>query len=127
MDDATIALPPKIRPSLLKRDAAKKAAIFPGLAVCLATTALGSCSPKQAVIPPDPHNWDQLANNVRQLSPDDSRLFTAFMSRRVMADALPDGRPNLPAGMTIGDAIDDERAFEARQAKQPAPSPEPSA
>jgi len=127
MDDYTGTPPTTAQPSLMKQDAANAAPrIAPGLAIALAAAVLVSCSPKWALIPPDPHNWDQLANNVKRLSPDESRLFAAYMSRQVMAGAYPDGRPNMPAGTTIGDAINDERAFEADLANRQTPPPGPA-
>jgi len=126
MDDDISASLPTTQPSPMKQYAANiAAAMAPSLAIVLAAAVLVSCSPKWALIPPDPHNWDGLANDVKRLSPDESRLFAAYMSRQVMAGAYPDGRPNIPAGTTIGDAINEERALEAGLVKRPTPQPGP--
>jgi predicted small lipoprotein YifL len=43
------------------------------LAAVAALAVLAACSPKGAQIPPDPAHWDQIADKVKQLSPEDRR------------------------------------------------------
>ncbi len=79
---------------------------------------LAGCSPKGAVIPPDPANWGQLSEQTKGLSDSDRRLFTAYLMRQSVGAALAGGKPAIPPGTTIGQAISDQTKFEADQTKQ---------
>ena len=79
--------------------------------------SLAACSSKGTVIPQDPAKWNQLKDATKQLSDTDRRLFAIYMARVSVAGALAGGKPNIPAGMTIGQAIEDQKKFEADQAK----------
>lgn len=86
--------------------------------VVLAALLLAGCSAKSAVIPTDPNQWDKLGEKAKHLSEDDRRLFGAYMARMTIGTAFSGGKVAIPAGETIGKAIDDEKKFEADQKKQ---------
>lgn len=89
--------------------------ILPLIAACLVLTAC-SKGPKDAVIPSDMKEWSQLDDKVKQLSDDDRRLFATYMMRVGIAGALKG--EGVPAGMTIGQAIEAQRKFEADKKAQ---------
>jgi len=84
----------------------------------VAVLVLASCSPKSAVIPSDPAHWDQISDRAKHLSDDDRRLLAAYLMRESMGSALAGGKPSIPPGTTIGQAIADQKKFEADLAKQ---------
>ena len=85
-----------------------------------AAIILAGCSPKGTVIPTDPSKWDQLSDKAKGLSDDDRRLLAAYLIRESVGAALTGGKPNIPPGTTIGQAIADQKDFVADQTKQAA-------
>jgi hypothetical protein len=90
----------------------KKVAALVPLVVLLA-----ACSnPKSAVIPQDMKQWgDDFKAAVNKLSPSDKSVLEKYLLRTKMGAAL--GGSDIPKGETIGKAIEDEKAFDAQQAK----------
>ncbi len=86
-------------------------------ALLAATLILVACSPKGTVIPADPTKWDTIQKQAQSLSQEDRRLLAAYMVRQSLAGAFSGGKPNIPAGTTIGKAITDQQKFEADATK----------
>jgi len=78
-----------------------------------AALLLVSCSPKGVVIPTDPAHWDQLSSSTKQLSTEDRRLLAGYLVRQSLAGAFSGGKPSVPPGTTIGQAIAEQKKFEA--------------
>jgi hypothetical protein len=88
--------------------------VLAGLALAL---VVAGCSPKSATIPQDPAQWDQLTEKAKQLNEEDRRLLAAYLLRQGIAGAFAGGNPSIPAGMTIGKAIAEQKKFEGEAAK----------
>ncbi len=88
------------------------------LPLVLSLLLLIACSgPRDAVIPTDINRWDSdLRPVIDRLTGDDRRLAVAYLDRERQAASLS-GQP-VPAGVTVGQAIDLQRKFEQDQAKQ---------
>jgi len=78
---------------------------------------LSACSkgPKDTVLPSDPKQWSEsgLKDSIEKLSPDDRKLLGAYMIRMGIGGALT-GK-TIPEGTTIGQAIEEEKKYEAGQ------------
>jgi hypothetical protein len=86
-----------------------------------AALALSAChSPKSTVIPSDPSKWDSISDDVKKLPEDDRSKLTSYMMRKTLGTALAGGKPDIPVGTTIGDAIKDQKQFEDDQKAQQA-------
>ncbi|MBA2935305.1 hypothetical protein HZF05_14550 [Sphingomonas sp. CGMCC 1.13654] len=86
------------------------------VALLVLSLTAGCSRPKSTVIPSDPQKWDQLADSVKKLSDDDRKEFTAYMMRVSMASAFSGNKAiAVPPGTTIGDAISDQKKWEADQ------------
>jgi len=86
------------------------------LPVALALALLvGACSrSKDAVIPNDPSKWSQLAEQTKDLSSNDKQLLGAYLARNTLGNILAH-TGGIPPGTTVGEAIDQQRDFEAKQ------------
>lgn len=86
---------------------------FIALAVVI---ALSGCSkPQETIIPSDMSQWDkELAPSVKKLSDEDKQAFTAFVMRAKMSEIFTKGN-GIPLGMTIGDAISNQKKWEEEQ------------
>jgi len=82
----------------------------------LTIAALSGCSkPTDAVIPSDISTWDkELAPNLKRLSDSDREKVTAYLIRAKMGEVF--GGNGIPPGVTIGQAIDAQKKWEAEQA-----------
>ncbi len=89
-------------------------------AIVLAALALSACGPKSTSIPSDPKEWDKLGDKAKQLNEEDRRYFAAYMARMAVGSVFTGGKVSIPAGETIGKAIEDQRKFEADAKKQEA-------
>jgi hypothetical protein len=89
--------------------------------ILIAGSLLAAChGPKNATIPSDPSKWDVIANDVKKLSDDDRSKLTSYMMRKTLGTAMAGGKPAIPPGTTIGDAIKDQTNFESDQKAQEA-------
>jgi len=90
------------------------------VALGLAATALllGACNnAKSVVVPSDPSTWDEeLAPKIKALSEEDKAIFGRYIVRVTLENALG-GKPAIPPGVTVGKAIEDQKAYEADQEK----------
>jgi len=85
------------------------------LVVFCVTATIGACSrAKDAVIPADPAKWSSLGDVTKDLSAEDKRLLGTYLMRKSFAGALAQGN-GIPPGTTVGEAIDDQRNFEAKE------------
>lgn len=85
------------------------------LPVLVLALALGACSrSKDVVIPADSSKWSELGDKTKDLSDDDKRLLGAYLMRTAMRQALAHEQ-GVPPGTTVGDAIAQEKDFEAKQ------------
>jgi len=75
---------------------------------------LAACSqgPKDTVIPTDPDKWKDLKPAVQKLDEQDQKLLTLYLLRVAMRSKIV-GEP-IPADVTIGKAIEDEKGFLAK-------------
>jgi len=85
------------------------------LILFLAAFLVGCSQPKSHTIPSDPAKWDKdMASSIKELSPEDKRLFATYMTRAVVRAAFTK-EPAVPPGTTIGDAIEAQKEFEAKE------------
>ena len=89
-----------------------KKSIVRGCVILLAAASLSACSPKSTVIPSDPQKWDTIAPDIKRLSDEDRRLAGAYMLRHSIAGAFNQSA-GIPPGTTLGDAIKEQKKFEA--------------
>ncbi|KWT98088.1 MULTISPECIES: hypothetical protein [unclassified Variovorax] len=77
---------------------------------------LAACSqPKDAIIPADSATWEKdLLPKIQKLSDDDRAALAAYLVRAKMGEAF--GGKTMPLGTTVGQAIDQQKAFAAQQA-----------
>ncbi|WMJ68812.1 hypothetical protein [Stenotrophomonas sp. 24(2023)] len=94
------------------------------LTITIAALLAGCSGPRDTVIPTDPAKLDSIKQDVQKLSPEDQALLSAYMVRRVLQAAFtggdPAGKMGVPAGTTIGAAIDEQKKFIADQKLQEA-------
>jgi len=84
--------------------------ILPLIAACL---VLSACSKgaKDTVIPHDPKEWSKIDDQVKSLPSEERQLFAKYMLRVGIGGAF-NGK-SIPDGFTVGQAIEDQRKFEA--------------
>jgi hypothetical protein len=71
--------------------------------------------PNRTVIPTDTANWDkELAPALAKLSDDDKRLAAAYLARAKLGELF--GGAGIPSGLTIDQAIREQRNWEQAQA-----------
>jgi hypothetical protein len=82
---------------------------------------LAACSkPSDTVIPSDMSSWDtKLAPVMEKLSEEDRVLASGYLVRLKMREALS-GKDGIPAGTTLGQAIEEQRKWVATQKDQEA-------
>ncbi|HKU54019.1 MAG TPA: hypothetical protein VJP60_01540 [Rhizomicrobium sp.] len=78
----------------------------------LCVMLVGCSKAKNTVIPQDPKKWDSIAEQIKSLDDEEKRLATAYLMRMGVAAAF--GGSPIPAGTTVGDAIKQEKDFEAK-------------
>lgn len=83
---------------------------------------LAACSkPTDTIIPSDMATWDkELAPSVQKLSEEDRMVFAAYVARMKMASILGGGKNDIPFGTTIGQALSQQRTWQAEYAKSQA-------
>jgi len=83
--------------------------------VLISALLLAGCSKvKSTVIPSNPKQWDTISDQVKTLDQEDKRLLTAYLMRAGLAAAFTNNAVAIPEGTTIGDAIEQQRQFEAK-------------
>ena len=87
----------------------------------------GCSDPKSAIVPQDLSKLDAVQPAIQKLSPQDKELFQAYVMRKAMTEKLSGlfgGQSNtptgVPVGLTIGQAIEDQRKFAADQVAEEA-------
>jgi len=84
--------------------------------VAVACFACDTHDPKSVAVPPSLESWqsdEDLKEASAELTDEDKRLFGAYAIRSAMASAF--GSSGIPAGTTIGSAIEVQRRWEAEQ------------
>ncbi len=82
---------------------------------------IGCTKVTDVVIPSDMSTWDkELTPAIKKLSAEDRKLFSAYVVRAKLAGMLTKENQSIPIGMTIGDAILEEKKRLADQEKQAA-------
>lgn len=92
---------------------------FVAIVLCiLSLTMAMSCSnARSKTIPKDISKWEtELKPYIEKLSGEDKTLLTKYLMRAKLGEAF--GGQGMPEGLTIGQAIDKQKEFEAEQAKK---------
>ena len=87
--------------------------IFP-MALALALCVSGCSRSKDVVIPTDPSKWSQLADQTKDLSANDKQLLGAYLARNTLGNIFTHSG-GIPPGTKVGEAIDQQRDFAAKQ------------
>jgi hypothetical protein len=99
-----------------------------GLVLALAGLAVlvvvGCSNPKNAIIPTNIDSMDSISESVKKLTPEDRELFAGYFMRHVVGSKMGGlfgikARP-IPEGMTVGKAIDEQRAYLATESAKEA-------
>jgi hypothetical protein len=86
------------------------------VSVMVASALLAACSGvKSKVIPSDPSKWDSIAADAKNLSDADRTALTAYLMRISLGGIMGGKAAAIPPGTTIGQAIEAQNTFEARQ------------
>ncbi|WIG54913.1 MAG: hypothetical protein OJF61_000699 [Rhodanobacteraceae bacterium] len=86
------------------------------LAVAVVCLVLGACSnPKDATVPQDVSKIQSLKPVMEKLTPEDRDLAAGYIARHTVGAALTGDAPSIPAGETLGQAIEEQRKFLAEQ------------
>jgi hypothetical protein len=90
--------------------------ILRGAAVAaIGAMLLAGCSnPKSTVIPAESAKWDTIAPSLQKLKDEDRRLAAAYMLRMSLGGAFG-ANAGISPGTTIGQAIENQKKFEADQ------------
>lgn len=95
------------------------------LLLCLVAVVLSTACSKStdAIIPTDMSTWDkELAPVVQKLNDEDKKNLVGYVARMKMAEAFSAGKTTIPFGMTVGQAIDEQKKwaeeFQKRQAQE---------
>lgn len=79
-------------------------------------TALAACSgPRDEVLPQDLEKLESIKPAIEKLPAEERELLARYIARRTFAQALGSGEGGIPAGTTIGKAVDEQRKVEADQ------------
>lgn len=86
------------------------------IALLFCIAALGGCSkPTDAVIPSDMATWDkELAPHLKKLSDEDREKVAGYLMRAKVGEVF--GGKGMPPGTTIGQALEEQKKWEAEQA-----------
>ncbi|MEI6415133.1 MAG: hypothetical protein WCP34_12850 [Pseudomonadota bacterium] len=79
------------------------------LAILLLAAALGCSNPMNTKLPQDLSKMESIKPSVDKLGPEDKELFGAYIMRHLVASSQ--GASPIPAGMTIGKCIQDQKAY----------------
>lgn len=76
---------------------------------------LAACSkPTDTIIPSDMATWDkELAPAAQKLSEEDRKIFAAYVARMKIASVFSGGKTDIPFGTTIGQALEQQRTWQA--------------
>ena len=86
------------------------------LAVALVCLGLSACSnPKDATVPQDVSEMQSLKPALEKLTPEERDLAAGYIARHTVGAAMTGSSPNIPAGETLGQAIEEQRKFVAEQ------------
>lgn len=80
---------------------------------------LAACSKAtDTVIPSDMATWDKdLAPVVQKLKEEEKKLFVGYVARMKMAEVFAKDKAGIPFGMTVGQAIEEQRKWQEEFAK----------
>ncbi|TFZ02955.1 hypothetical protein EZ313_17160 [Ramlibacter henchirensis] len=79
-----------------------------------AVVAIGCGKATETIIPSDMSTWDkELAPVVQKLSEEDKKHFVAYVARMKLAEGLSGGKNAIPFGMTVGQAIEEQKKWAA--------------
>jgi hypothetical protein len=80
---------------------------------------LAACSkPTDAIIPADMATWDkELAPSIQKLGDADRELFTGYTLRVKIGGLFGGDKAGIPLGMTVGQAIEEQKKWVAEQKK----------
>jgi hypothetical protein len=86
------------------------------LAVALVCLALSACSnPKDATVPQDVSKMQSLKPALEKHTPEERDLAAGYIARHTVGAAMIGNSPSIPAGETLGQAIEEQRKFVAEQ------------
>jgi hypothetical protein len=90
------------------------------LLIVLVTLALFGCSgPKDTVVPTDIAKWEtELKSSIEKLTEEDKKLFLGFVMRAKLGEVF--GGKGLEEGLTIGKAIEKQKAWIEEQGQKEA-------
>lgn len=83
------------------------------MTVCMLLSACGGA--KQTELPTDLSELDRVKPQIEKLEAEERELLANYVVRHTLGAAFSGGEAGIPAGTTIGDAIDAQRKFEAEQ------------
>ena len=82
----------------------------------VAAIILAACSrPKDKVIPTNPDKWSELSEVTKDLNSDEKQLLAAYLMRNTIGNLFSSEKGSIPPGTTVGEAIDLQRDFEAKE------------
>ncbi|NTW87087.1 MAG: hypothetical protein HGB30_13090 [Holophagaceae bacterium] len=79
------------------------------LAILLLVATVGCSNPKNTKIPQDLSKIESIKPSIEKLTPEERELFGSYMMMRMMGTVGEN--KGIPEGMTIGKAIEEQRAF----------------
>ena len=90
------------------------------IALAVVVVLAGCSKPQDTIIPSDMSQWDkELGPVFKKLSDEDRKYLSAFIMRSKMSEIFRTSA-GIPIGMTIGDAIADQKKWEENKALQEA-------
>jgi len=85
------------------------------ITITLALLLAGCNGAKNTEIPTDIQNLDSIKAAVDKLEPEERELVAGYVMRHTLGAAFGDKTAGIPAGVTIGNAIDEQRNFLANK------------
>jgi hypothetical protein len=91
------------------------------IAIVLACVLLAACeNAKNTPLPQDLENMESIKPSMQKLTPEEQKLVTGYIMRHTIGAKMKgvfggSEGPGIPEGMTIGKAIEEQRAFAAEQ------------
>lgn len=97
---------------------------FSYIAIIALLIVAGCSNPKDTIIPSKLDSLDSIGVSLKKLSPEDQELFAGYFMRHAIGAKMGGlfglKSTPIPEGMTLGKAIDDQRAFLAANASKEA-------
>lgn len=88
-----------------------------GIVATMVLLLTGCSKPQDAIVPTDMSTWDkELAPQIQKLSKEDKELFASYAMRLKVAEGF--GGTGIPMGTTVGQAIEQQKAWGAEQEKK---------